>query len=288
MRIIWRGLFSANNRQRSNSLEALDDSMDASLSSIMLPLLEGLPPAETLKTGMKNFKLPDFGADKGVICSHLLGKPDWVTVVLTLNLISNQGTDGVDIETIRKFTASENGYIRQMALRAMDTEHHGPGKMEETMETEISIPDRILRLKGINIFEGLSVSELAAVASVTEEVDYPVDEIVIREGESGETMYLVIKGEVSVIKGMGEEGGREFELARIGAGDYFGEMALFEDTVRAASIRTAEASRFLVLHKQEFTEIVREYPQIALHICKALSGRLRELHEKIKAYDKEK
>jgi CRP-like cAMP-binding protein len=132
------------------------------------------------------------------------------------------------------------------------------------------------------------VSELAAVASVTEEVDYPVDEIVIREGESGETMYLVIKGEVSVIKGMGEEGGREFELARIGAGDYFGEMALFEDTVRAASIRTAEASRFLVLHKQEFTEIVREYPQIALHICKALSGRLRELHEKIKAYDKEK
>jgi len=98
-------------------------------------------------------------------------------------------------------------------------------------------------------------------------------------------MYLVFKGEVSVIKTTGEEGEHEIELARIGTGDYFGEMALFEDTVRSATIRTAKESRFLVLHKQEFTEIVREYPQIALHICKALSGRIRELHEKVKGYE---
>jgi CRP-like cAMP-binding protein len=41
-----------------------------------------------------------------------------------------------------------------------------------------------------------------------------------------------------------------------------------------------------VLHKQEFTEIVREYPQIALHICKELSGRLRKLHERVKSHEK--
>ncbi|MBW1784729.1 MAG: cyclic nucleotide-binding domain-containing protein, partial [Deltaproteobacteria bacterium] len=282
MRIIWRGLFSADNRRRSNSLEALDDLMDASLSSIMLPLLEGLPPGEILNAGRKNFKLPDLGADKGAICSHLLEKKDWVSVVLALFLISRQGRDGVGTETIRTLTESENRHIQQMALRVMAIEDHGPGNMEETMEKEISIPERVLRLKNINIFEGLSVSELAAIASVTEEVDYPVGEIVIREGETGETMFLVIKGNVSVIKGEGEAGAQEIELARIGAGDYFGEMALFEDAVRSATIRTAEESRFLVLHKQEFTEIVREYPQIALHICKALSNRLRQLHERIR------
>ncbi|HUU80805.1 MAG TPA: cyclic nucleotide-binding domain-containing protein, partial [Acidobacteriota bacterium] len=65
-------------------------------------------------------------------------------------------------------------------------------------------------------------------------------------------------------------------------GDYFGEMALFEDDVRSATIRTAEESHLLVLHKREFAEIVREYPQIALHICKVLSQRIRELHQKIK------
>ena len=167
-----------------------------------------------------------------------------------------------------------------------DDRHDGSNKMEEGMETEITIPDKILRLKGINIFEGLSVSELAAIASVTEEMDCRKDEFVIKEGEAGETMFLIIKGTVSVLKGVGEEGAREIELARIGVGDYFGEMALFEDAVRSASIKASEDSRFLVLHKQEFTEIVREYPQIALHICKALSGRMRELHEKLQNYEK--
>jgi CRP-like cAMP-binding protein len=170
-----------------------------------------------------------------------------------------------------------------MAQRAMDKEDQDPVKLEEMMETETSIPEKILRLKSINIFEGLAASELAAIASVTEEVEYPAGDIVIKEGEAGETMFLILKGTVAVIKGEGEEGVQEIELARIGAGDYFGEMALFEDAVRSATIRTAEDSRFLVLHKQEFTEIVREYPQIALHICKALSSRIRKLHEKIKS-----
>jgi len=282
MRIIWRGLFSSDSRRRSNSLEALDDLLDASLSKIMLPLLEDAGPAEILKNGRKHFKLPDFGADKAAVCTHLLNDQDWVTVVLTLYLISKQGREGVDTETIRNLAGSENKYIRQMARRAMDGENQDPVDTEETMETETSIPEKILRLKKINIFEGLSASELAAIASVTEELEYPVGDIVIREGEAGETMFLIMKGNVSVIKGEGEEGGREIELARIGTGDYFGEMALFEDAVRSATIRTAEDSRFLVLHKQEFNEIVREYPQIALHICKALSSRMRQLHEKIK------
>jgi len=90
---------------------------------------------------------------------------------------------------------------------------------------------------------------------------------------------MITKGEVSVIKGQGTK--REMELDRIGAGDYFGEMALFEGDVRSATIRTSEQSNLLVLHKREFAEIVREYPQIALRICKVLSQRLRELHQKI-------
>lgn len=278
MRVIWRGIFSADARQRANSLEALDDSIDASLSRIILPLLEESAPAEALRVGRKNFKMPEFDSNKSTIYSHFLAKEDWVTVVLTLYLVANHGLDGLDMGVIQGLAESENPYIRQMARRVMD--------MEEGMETEISIPDKILRLKGIQIFEGLSVNELAAVASVTEEAVYPPGETVIKEGEAGDTMYLVVKGEVLVIKGQGrEEGGREIELDRIGAGGYFGEMALFEDVVRSATIRTAEESQLLVLHKREFTEIVREYPQIALHICKELSGRIRHLHEKVKSYE---
>ena len=93
----------------------------------------------------------------------------------------------------------------------------------------------------------------------------------------------MIEGEVSVIKDLGEI--NEVEIDRMTDGEYFGEMALFENTVRSASIRTEKPSAFMVLHKQEFKEIVREYPQIALEICKVLSGRIRKLHQKIEARD---
>ena len=64
-------------------------------------------------------------------------------------------------------------------------------------------------------------------------------------------------------------------------GEYFGEMALFEDVVRSASIRTERETRLLVLNKIEFKEIVREYPKIAMNICRILSERIRKLHKKI-------
>ncbi|HIJ19851.1 MAG TPA: cyclic nucleotide-binding domain-containing protein [Deltaproteobacteria bacterium] len=286
MRLIWRGLFSSDARRRSNSLEALDGSLNASLSKILLPLFEGIPLADLLRTGRKHFKLAAFDGDRKALYSYFLEKDDWVTVVLTLYLIEKQGMEGVDFEFLQPLLKSQNRFVNQMATRAIHAKPHGTVELEEEMEAQISIPDKILRLKSINIFEGLSVSELAAVASVTEEIDQPAGETVIKEGESGESMYLIISGEVSVIKDAGETGREEIELARIGAGDYFGEMALFEDAVRSATIRTAEESRFLILHKQEFTEIVREYPQIALHICKALSERLRSLHAKVQGLDK--
>ena len=151
------------------------------------------------------------------------------------------------------------------------------------MTDEATISEKIMLLKGIELFESLSVGELAAIASVVEEIDYPVSEIIIKEGSAGDTLYLMSEGEVSVIKDLEEI--NEVEIDRMTDGEYFGEMALFEDTVRSVSIRTEKPSAFMVLYKQEFKEIVREYPQIALEICKVLSGRIRKLHKKIEARD---
>ena len=283
-RTIWRGISSADLRQRSNSLEALDDLLDPSLSRIMMPLLEDLPPSQCLAVGRKKFKLPNFDSDPASIYPYLLAKQNWVTVVLTLYLVSHQGADEVVKEAVENLTGSKNVYICQMAQCVFELKQDRPVKKEDGMGTEISIPDKILHLRKIQIFEGLSITELAAVASVTEEIVFQPDETVIKEGEPGETMYLILEGEVSVNKG--QEQGREIELDRISAGDYFGEMALFEDIPRSATIRTQKETRLLMLHKREFAEIVREYPQIALHICRVLGARLRKLHDKVKRHEK--
>jgi len=144
------------------------------------------------------------------------------------------------------------------------------------MESAISLTDKILLVREIDIFSDLSVSELAAVASVTEAVSHPANQVVIREGDRGETLFLVVKGSVAVIKNLDAD--NELELDQIDSGDYFGEMALFEDQKRSATVRTLSESDFLVLHKAEFNEIVHEFPEIALNACRVLSTRIRRLH----------
>jgi hypothetical protein len=284
MRIIWRGLYSSDSRQRSNAVEALEDSIGHSLSRFMVPLLEGLDASECLSIGRKAFQIPKFDSDLKKIYNHLLSKYDWVTVVLTLHQIEKEGMDGLDRDVVERCLTSENLHVREMAGRILGGKRDRFPHEERSMKESISVPDKILRLRGIQIFEGLSVSELAAIASVTEETVYDKGAIIIREGEPGETMYMMVSGEVSVLKG--QEEGHEIELDRMGPGDYFGEMALFEDQVRSATIRAEEETRLLVLHKREFGEIVREYPQIALHICKELSNRLRKLHAKVQGLEK--
>ena len=101
----------------------------------------------------------------------------------------------------------------------------------------------------------------------------------IRQGDSGDTVFLVVEGAVEVVKE--KEDGTQRVLDRIGTGDAFGEMALLEGSRRSATIRTLEPCRFLTLHKQEFNETVMEYPEIALKICAVLSRRIRHLHGKL-------
>jgi hypothetical protein len=287
MRIIARGMTSRDARQRANSTEALEDSMDPALSKMLLPLLEEQPVRQSLALGRKHFHLERFNGNAALIYSRLLSEPDWVTVLLTLHLIALDPPEDFDWGQVKALTQSGKRHVGILAKRLVSDLQRGNSSKEDGMESEISLPEKILHLRAIQIFQDLSVSELAAVASVTDEVVYPAGEVVIREGEPGDTMYMIIKGEVSVIKSQqGEDTAHEIELDRIRAGDYFGEMALFEDVVRSATIRTAEESRVLVLNKQEFTEIVREYPQIALHICRVLSDRIRRLHQKIQSYEK--
>ncbi len=280
MKILVRGVFSADARLRANSMEALEDFLDTALSKILFPLLEDTNVSQRLAAGRRLFSLPPVGREPWSLFPDLLTKPNWVSVMLALVLLRDAPPEAADLNGVQKLTDSKNVHIREMAGMIVTQNRKTADKKEGAMEQTITIPDKIFHLKGIEIFEGLSVSELAAVASVTEEMTFPAGEIVIREGDPGDTMYLIIEGEVSVIKDAGTE--TEFELDRIREGDYFGEMALFEDLVRSATIKTQAPSRFLVLDKGEFKEIVKEYPEIALHICKVLSRRLRKLHEKIR------
>jgi hypothetical protein len=281
IRILWRGLMSSDARQRSNSIEALAAVLDSTLARILVPLLEDIPAEDRLNVGRKNFRLPDFAGNNSVLLSHILTKGEWITSLLTLSLMAKQGIDGVAHDLLEGLATYQNPYVRQMARRVLFKGDTGSSVEGDGMDMGMSLSERIFHLKEIAIFEGLYVGELAAIGSISQELAYSAGEVVMKEGESGESMYLIIEGDVSVSKEEKGEKEPSIELDRISAGDYFGEMALFEEAPRSATIRTLGPSRFLVIHKREFKELVHEYPLIALHICKVLSRRIRRLHEKV-------
>jgi CRP-like cAMP-binding protein len=142
----------------------------------------------------------------------------------------------------------------------------------------------MLHLKTIGIFQGLTVAELAAVSTGPQFISCGSNEVVMREGDPGNALYLIMEGGVSVIKG--KPGRKRLEIATLTPGDYFGEMALLDEAPRSATILTTGPSRFMVLYKADFDRLVTESPQIALNICKTLSRRIRSLHERISGMPK--
>ncbi|MCP4024439.1 MAG: cyclic nucleotide-binding domain-containing protein, partial [Desulfobacteraceae bacterium] len=290
MKTAWRGIFSPDTRQRANAIELLSDILDHRIFDAMLPLLESPTVEVALLDGNKVSKIPKYDSKGEHVYSHLLETEDWVDIVFALSLAHDSpaflnGYDLlekapiVDLEPLRKNVIQKE---IQMILKKKD--NAGASEQKEPAEVkEISLADKILLLKEIEIFSSLNPGELAAIASVSTELDYGQDQEVIKQGNVGETVFLVIEGKVAVIKEQKE--GEELMLDTISNGDSFGEMALLENEPRSATIRTLESSKFLVLHKQEFNETVMEYPRIALQICTVLSRRLRNLHIKIKQKD---
>ncbi len=285
LQVINRGLLSRDRRQNANSQEALDDLLDIKLSRLLIPLLEEDGQERALDSGRRHYGLNAYHGNPSALTRHLLARhDDWISVLMTLYLLENTPQLEPGNGIAQQLADHENPHIRIMALRVAGDKTHPRPMEEKKMDVTLALPDIILKLKPVEIFEDLSVSELAAVASATEEVSFGTGETVIKEGDPGDTLYLIVEGEVAVIKT--ETDGTELTLDNISEGDHFGEMALFEDIPRTASIRTLKPSRMLMLHKQEFKEMVREYPHIALKICRVFSGRIRKLHQKISAIEK--
>ena len=273
MRTAWQGIFSADKRQRANAIELLNDILDRKTFNTMLPLLESPNTTVALADGKKLAKIPGFSSDGKQAASELLSSPDWVDVILGLGLIGEIQDLQSESDWVQDLKQSENPHISKEVHMILKKKK---SPQDTEVSAKLSLGEKILLLKEIDIFSGLTASELAAISAVTEEMEFAEDQEVIKQNSIGETVYLIIEGQVSVI--MEKEDGNKAVIDQMGSGAAFGEMALIDNSPRSATIRTNTPCRFLTLHKQEFKETAMEFPRIALQICSALSQRIRHLH----------
>jgi ATP/ADP translocase len=273
MKTAWQGIFSPDVRQRSNAIELLNNVLDRKTFNTMLPLLESPNAAATLAEGRKRVRIPRFDPEGTQVISELLSSADWVDVIMAIGLIREIPDLHPSPAQLDALNRSDNPII----LKECRMFWKKTKKSSDTdVPAKLSLGEKILLLKEIKIFSGLSAAELAAIASVTEEMEYAQDQIVIKQKDIGDTVFLIIEGKVAVI--MEKENSDGETIDQMASGAAFGEMSLIDDAPRSATIRTLSPCRFLILHKQEFKETVMEFPRIALQIWSVLSQRIRHLH----------
>lgn len=123
-------------------------------------------------------------------------------------------------------------------------------------------------LKSVPIFEGLTKKEIQAVMSSAKEIEYAPGREIVKEGATGVGFHLILEGHANVIVG-------DHAQAKLGPGDYFGEMSLIDGGPRSATVKADSAVRTLSLASWEFTPLLDTNPSIARKMLIELSRRLR-------------
>ena len=108
--------------------------------------------------------------------------------------------------------------------------------------------------------------------------DYADGEIIIRQGEAGDSMFVIQAGSVEVIE---ESEGGEVLLAVLEQGDFFGEMAIFEREVRSATVRARGDTRVLTVDRKTLMRRIQRDPSLALNILETMSRRIRLLDQEL-------
>jgi CRP/FNR family cyclic AMP-dependent transcriptional regulator len=134
-------------------------------------------------------------------------------------------------------------------------------------------------LRSVPLFAQLRDSDLGFLTGLLRPREFAKNRVILFAHDASDAFYVVLSGQVKVM--MIAEDGREVVLSLVGQGDFFGETALMDDEPFAASVIAVEDSSLLVLHRDDFRRCIKEMPEMAFGLLRALCSRLREADHKI-------
>jgi CRP-like cAMP-binding protein len=139
--------------------------------------------------------------------------------------------------------------------------------------------DTIALLRAVPVFSELGEEELARVADVAVPRQFVAGEVVFREGDESSTCYIVRHGRARAVREHPD--GRSITLANFGPGDIFGELAMFDDERRSATIETLEDTEAIAILGGDMRRLLSEHADIAVKLLASLGRRLRETNERL-------
>jgi len=138
--------------------------------------------------------------------------------------------------------------------------------------------DKAGLLARLPLFASLSPEQLAHVAELAVPRHWDVGEIVFREGDQGDTCYVVQSGRVRICRTVG---GRTITLAELRPGAMFGELAIFDGEVRSATVESLEDTAAVAILSRDLRRLLMQHPEVAVKMLSALTVRLRAANEQV-------
>jgi CRP-like cAMP-binding protein len=139
--------------------------------------------------------------------------------------------------------------------------------------------ETIALLHGIPAFADLADADLARVADVTVPRTFQGGEAIFHEGDESDTCYVVRSGHVRAVREHTD--GRTLTLATLGPGEIFGELAIFDEERRSATVEALDDLEVVAILAADMRRMLRQHPDIAVKLLAALSRRLRETNERL-------
>jgi len=319
VKIITESLHSQDPRVRANATEALEALTTPQTAQLIAPLFEpGLPLAGLLRLSQDTWDMER--PDTVTTIRQLVAHPDdsWLRTISTFALGEIGASHATGKRPDRRsppadlFAALADGPVEppapssclplilpeiemmlqarltdpveqvQVAAQAAQRMIAGLNVADASREEEtlLSTIERIIFLKEVSFFEGMTIDQLHALANVCEEEFFAEDAWIFEQKEPGGTLYVVVSGRVAIER-EGRRKGSFVRLATIEAHSYFGEMSLFDQGPRSAAARAIQDTLLLRLRREPLLALVRQHPNLSLELIHVLSQRLRESNDRI-------
>lgn len=138
-------------------------------------------------------------------------------------------------------------------------------------------------LKSVPIFSELNNDTLTQLSTSGSIQSFSKDSIILSEKEGGTALFIIISGKVKISRISSEDDDKEVILSILNPSDFFGEMALLDGLSRSAIATAMEDSKIFLIQRNDFLELIRNYPEVSIALLQELTQRLRAARIKIKA-----
>ena len=147
------------------------------------------------------------------------------------------------------------------------------GDNEDSMQHQ----EIVSALKAVSLFGGLSQRFVNGIAKSCTQRDFNADETIVRQGNPGVGLFIIVSGHVKIVKT--NDKGERLELATHGPGEVIGEFSVLDGAPRTADVIATEPTTCLVLSAWDFKSFMESHPEVALEILPVVVRRFRETNE---------